>query len=110
LDLLSGDILCQLCFCSFQIIGAAGGKLVADRVVLETDRETVVMFVEGAQQAYLGYVTLKFSPDSAASSAPHHKHYCLEIKDSASSIVDHCIIRSLSAGKELVRCSLFSFG
>jgi F-box protein 11 len=81
-----------------KIIGAAPGN-VADNVILETDRESTVVFVEGAQTAYIGFVTLKFSPDIVASSAQHHKHYCLEVRESCAPTVDHCVIRSLSAGK-----------
>ncbi|CAG7654564.1 unnamed protein product [Allacma fusca] len=79
-----------------EIIGAAAGNI-AENVILESDRESTVVFVEGAQHSYLGYVTLKFAPDVGGSSAPHHKHYCLEVKDNSSPTVDHCIIRSLSA-------------
>lgn len=32
-----------------------------DHVVLERDRESTVVFVEGAREAYLGYVTIKVS-------------------------------------------------
>ena len=32
---------------------------VMDHVVLERDRESTVVFVEGARDAYLGYVTIK---------------------------------------------------
>jgi len=80
-----------------KIIGAAPGN-VADNVILETDRESTVIFVEGAQNAYIGFVTLKFSPDIVASSAQHHKHYCLEVRENCAPTIDHCIIRSLSAG------------
>lgn len=62
---------------------------------METERESTVTFVDGAHQAYLGFVTLKFAPDGGT--APHHKHYCLEIKENTSPIIDNCVIRSLSA-------------
>ncbi|CAL8099801.1 unnamed protein product [Orchesella dallaii] len=79
-----------------EIIGAAPGN-VAESVVLETDRESTVVFMEGAVHAYLGYVTLRFAPDIGGSTASHHKHYCLEVRENCSPTVDHCVIRSLSA-------------
>lgn len=79
------------------LVGAAPGN-VAENVVLERESESTIMFVEGAKQAYVGYVTLKFSPD-VTSTVPHHKHYCLEIGENCSPTVDHCIIRSTSVGK-----------
>lgn len=67
----------------------------AENVILERENESTITFVEGAKNAYLGYVTLKFTPD-VGSSVPHHKHYCLEITDNCSPTIDHCIIRSTS--------------
>lgn len=82
------------------LIGAAPGN-VAENVILERDTESTITFSEGAKQAYVGYVTLKFSPD-VTSTVPHHKHYCLEIQENCSPTVDHCIIRSTSVGKDLL--------
>jgi F-box protein 11 len=82
------------------LIGAAPGN-VAENVILERDTESTITFSEGAKQAYVGYVTLKFSPD-VTSTVPHHKHYCLEIQENCSPTVDHCIIRSTSVGKESI--------
>lgn len=79
------------------LIGAAPGN-VAESVVLERESESTVMFVEGAKNAYIGHMTLKFSPD-ITSTVPHHKHYCLEIGENCSPTIDHCIIRSTSVGK-----------
>ncbi|XP_070494212.1 F-box only protein 11 [Chironomus tepperi] len=76
------------------LIGAASGN-VAESVVLERESESTVMFVEGAKNAYIGHMTLKFSPD-ITSTVPHHKHYCLEISENCSPTIDHCIIRSTS--------------
>ena len=42
------------------MIGAAPGNVV-DHVIIERDSESTIMFVEGAKQAYLGYITLKVS-------------------------------------------------
>lgn len=79
------------------LIGAAPGN-VAESVVLERESESTVMFVEGAKNAYIGHMTLKFSPD-ITSTVPHHKHYCLEIGENCSPTIDHCIIRSTSVGE-----------
>uniref|UniRef100_T1L5X7 Uncharacterized protein n=1 Tax=Tetranychus urticae TaxID=32264 RepID=T1L5X7_TETUR len=58
--------------------------------------DSTITFIEGSRRAYLGYVTLKFTPDTT-SCVPHHKHYCLEITERCSPTIDHCIIRSSSA-------------
>ena len=79
------------------ILGCSSGN-VAENVTIERDTESTVTFMEGARSSYLGYVTLKFSPD-ISSSVPHHKHYCLEIGENCSPLIDHCIIRSSSVGK-----------
>ncbi|XP_015364376.1 PREDICTED: F-box only protein 11 [Diuraphis noxia] len=76
------------------LIGAAPG-VVADAVILERETESTVMFVEGAKSAYLGHVTLKFTPN-VTSTVPHHKHFCLEVGENCSPTIDHCIIRSSS--------------
>ncbi|KAM7359302.1 F-box protein 11 isoform 1-T4 [Cochliomyia hominivorax] len=76
------------------LIGAAPGN-VAEAVVLEREAGSTVMFVEGAKYAYVGYLTLKFSPD-VTSTVSHHKHYCLDIGENCSPTVDNCIIRSSS--------------
>lgn len=69
-------------------------------IFLERESESTVMFVEGAKNAYIGHMTLKFSPD-ITSTVPHHKHYCLEISENCSPTIDHCIIRSTSVGEYL---------
>ena len=79
------------------LIGAAPGN-VAESIVLERESESTVMFVEGAKNAYIGHMTLKFSPD-ITSTVPHHKHYCLEVGENCSPTIDHCIIRSTSVGE-----------
>lgn len=83
------------------LIGAAPGN-VAESIVLERESESTVMFVEGAKHAYVGHMTLKFSPD-VTSTVPHHKHYCLEVGENCSPTIDHCIIRSTSVGTYLER-------
>lgn len=79
------------------LIGAAPGN-VADSVVLERESQSTVMFLDGAKNAYVGHMTLKFSPD-VTSTVPHHKHYCLEVGENCSPTIDHCIIRSTSVGE-----------
>lgn len=79
------------------LIGAASGN-VAESIILERESESTVMFMDGAKNAYVGHMTLKFSPD-ITSTVPHHKHYCLEVSENASPTIDHCIIRSTSVGK-----------
>lgn len=71
-------------------------------MTLERESETTIMFVEGAKNAYLGYMTVKFSPD-IASAVPHHKHYCLEVGEHAYPTIEHVILRSTSVGKYLCR-------
>ncbi|XP_015784789.1 F-box only protein 11-like [Tetranychus urticae] len=77
------------------MIGAAPGN-VAENVILEKNSDSTITFIEGSRRAYLGYVTLKFTPDTT-SCVPNHKHYCLEITERCSPTIDHCIIRSSSA-------------
>ncbi|XP_046327836.1 F-box only protein 11-like [Haliotis rufescens] len=79
---------------SVSIIGAAPGN-VMDHVIIERESESTVMFVDGAKGAYLGYLTLKFTPD-ITSSVPHHRHYSLEIAENCTPTVDHCRIKSTS--------------
>ncbi|CAG5904568.1 unnamed protein product [Menidia menidia] len=74
------------------MIGAASGK-VADKVVIENTRDSTFVFMEGSEDAYVGYMTIKFNPDDK--SAQHHNaHHCLEITVNCSPNIDHCIIRS----------------
>lgn len=80
---------------NIRMIGAAPGN-VAENVILEKESESTITFVDGAKKAYLGYVTLKFSPEVCNNSNIHQKHYCLEITDNSSPTIDHCIIRSTS--------------
>lgn len=82
----------MFCYCT----GAAPGN-VAESVILERSTESTLMFVEGAKTAYAGHLTLKFVPDVQAN-VSHHKHYCLEVGETCSPTIDHCIIRSTSVG------------
>ena len=68
----------------------------AENVILERECESTVMFVEGSKQAYLGYVTVKFTPPSGNETPQNHKHYALEIQENCSPTIEHCIIRSAS--------------
>ncbi|KAG8182742.1 hypothetical protein JTE90_008120 [Oedothorax gibbosus] len=85
---------CIIIDSNISLVGAAPGN-VAENVILERDTDSTVTFVEGAKESYLGYITLKFTPD-VSSSVPHHKHYCLEVAENCSPTIDHCIIRSAS--------------
>uniref|UniRef100_A0A8C7QEA4 F-box domain-containing protein n=1 Tax=Oncorhynchus mykiss TaxID=8022 RepID=A0A8C7QEA4_ONCMY len=74
------------------MIGAAPGK-VSDKVVIENTRDSTFVFMEGSEDAYVGYMTIRFNPDDK--SAQHHNaHHCLEITVNCSPNIDHCIIRS----------------
>uniref|UniRef100_A0A3Q2P145 F-box protein 11a n=1 Tax=Fundulus heteroclitus TaxID=8078 RepID=A0A3Q2P145_FUNHE len=74
------------------MIGAAPGK-VAEKVIIENTRDSTFVFMEGSEDAYVGFMTIRFNPDDK--SAQHHNaHHCLEITVNCSPIIDHCIIRS----------------
>lgn len=84
-----------------KLIGASPGNI-AENIIIESESESTqstVTFTDGAKNAYIGYMTLKFSPADVTNAVPHHKHYCLEIGENCSPTVDHCIIRSNSVGK-----------
>lgn len=58
-DKLSDYILiCSMLQCS--VLFLASGNVI-DHVIIERESESTVMFVEGAKDAYLGYVTLRVS-------------------------------------------------
>ncbi|OBS82990.1 hypothetical protein A6R68_23024 [Neotoma lepida] len=79
------------------MIGAAPGK-VADKVIIENTRDSTFVFMEGSEDAYVGYMTIRFNPDDK--SAQHHNaHHCLEITVNCSPIIDHCIIRICVSGQ-----------
>ncbi|WAR19120.1 FBX11-like protein [Mya arenaria] len=80
------------------VIGAAQGN-VMDQVIIERESESTIVFVDNCKDAYLGYVTLKFTPD-IATSVPHHKHYALEVTENCSPTIDHCRIKSTSGTYE----------
>ncbi|KAM9804338.1 F-box only protein 11a [Neosynchiropus ocellatus] len=74
------------------MIGAAPGK-VTEKVIIENTRDSTFVFMEGSEDAYVGYMTIRFNPDDK--SAQHHNaHHCLEITVNCSPIIDHCVIRS----------------
>ncbi|CAG0898407.1 unnamed protein product [Darwinula stevensoni] len=75
------------------LIGAASGN-VKEKVIIENDSDFTVLFVERASQAYLGYMTLRFSSDTARVSMSGSKHYCLEVVEHSTPVIEHCIIRS----------------
>ncbi|KAH9362876.1 hypothetical protein HPB48_015161 [Haemaphysalis longicornis] len=77
------------------LIGAAPGN-VAEKVIIQRGKGSTVAFVEGARAAYLGYLTLNFTPRSP-SSRRNRKRCCLQITANCSPTVEHCIVRSTSA-------------
>lgn len=79
------------------LAGASSGN-VAENVILERESETTITFADGARTAYLGYMTVKFSPD-VTSAVAHHKHYCLEVSEQATPTIEHVILRSTSVGE-----------
>lgn len=78
------------------MIGAAFGNI-AESVILQKSTESTISFGDGTK-AYVGYMTLRFSPE-AASTLLHHKHFCLEIGENSCPTIDNCIIRSGSNGE-----------
>ena len=80
-----------------QIIGASGGSEldVMRAVVIESQKDTTVSFIERSLGAYLGYCTTIFNPDKVTSQ-PHINHYALQITDDTDVVVDHVIIHSSS--------------
>lgn len=58
----SGMYLTEYLFVDTNVImiGAAPGNVI-DNVIIERGTESTITFVEGAKEAYLGYVTLKVS-------------------------------------------------
>jgi F-box protein 11 len=93
------------------IIGAAPGEptAISEAVVIERDAEYTMLFVEGAKDAYVGYVTLKFTADSSNGAngsglpnAHNPRHYCVEISGpNCSPTIQRCIIRSSSVGESI---------
>lgn len=106
----------------------APGK-VAEKVIIENTRDSTFVFMEGSEDAYVGFMTIrvrstfflfmfsiKMDPrlgkknswmsvslpqfNPDDKSAQHHNaHHCLEITVNCSPIIDHCIIRSTCTGK-----------
>ena len=64
------------------VIGAGPGtaKELAASVLLEGRTETTVKIREGAGRAYLGYLSVRFAPEST-NAAPHHSHYAVEVAE-----------------------------
>lgn len=117
--------MCQIMhFKSFPSLLTAPGK-VADKVVIENTRDSTFVFMEGSEDAYVGYMTIRVSPvyllvfkshcldmmtgrvtilfhtqfNPDDKSAQHHNaHHCLEITVNCSPNIDHCIIRSTCTG------------
>ncbi len=82
------------------MILAAGPRSIAEQVVIERTKDTAVLITEGAHNSYMGYVTVRFSPDNNAT-VSHHTHYAVEVSDDCSPTIDHCTIHSSSIGMQL---------
>ncbi|XP_041467985.1 F-box only protein 11-like isoform X1 [Lytechinus variegatus] len=76
------------------ILGAAPGHI-PDSVIVENSKESTFRFIEGCEDAYLGYISIRFNPESN-SNQPHHKHSCVEVDANCSPTIDSCNIRSRS--------------
>ncbi|CAH1263615.1 FBXO11 [Branchiostoma lanceolatum] len=76
------------------IIGAAPGK-VAEHVVIENTRDSSIVFMEGCEDAFVGFMTIRFSPEDS-SATHHHAHHAVEINTNCRPIISNCIIRSSS--------------
>lgn len=53
------------------MIGAAPGK-VAEKVIIENTRDSTFVFMEGSEDAYVGYMTIRFNPDDKSASTTMH--------------------------------------
>ncbi|XP_078001279.1 F-box only protein 11-like isoform X2 [Glandiceps talaboti] len=76
------------------IIGAAFGNN-PDSVIIENNKESTFVFMENSEDAYLGFLSIRFTPD-ANSQQPHHKHSCIEVTANCWPTIDSCVIRSKS--------------
>jgi F-box protein 11 len=67
-------------------------------VILENAEDTTLSFVDGSENAYLGYVSVLFNPEKLCPN-PHASHYALHITDNASPLIERCLIHSSSSRK-----------
>nr|XP_032803539.1 F-box only protein 11 isoform X3 [Petromyzon marinus] len=74
------------------LLGAAPGK-VADKVIIENTRDSTFVFMEGSEDAYVGFVTIKFNPEDKSGNH-HNAHHCLEITVNCCPAIEHALIRS----------------
>lgn len=73
-------------------------------VIIENAEDTTISFIDGAVNAYLGYVSVLFNPEKMCPN-PHASHYALHITDNASPVIERCLIHSSSSCESF----LFSF-
>ncbi|PIK52113.1 putative F-box only protein 11 isoform X1 [Apostichopus japonicus] len=76
------------------ILGAAPGDI-TDSVIVENSKESTFLFMEGCEDAYLGYISIRFNPENNQNQQ-HHKHSCIEIGSNCLPTIDSCNIRSKS--------------
>ena len=71
--------LLQIVFCFYLIVKTdnitAPGDVV-DKVKIERENESTVVFTEGARNAYIGYITIKVKPADYHDSDNVHTHTC----------------------------------
>lgn len=67
-------------------------------VIIENAEDTTISFIDGAVNAYLGYVSVFFNPDKMVPN-PHANHYALHITDNSSPLIERCLIHSSSSRK-----------
>ncbi|KAK0411423.1 hypothetical protein QR680_005646 [Steinernema hermaphroditum] len=95
---------------AIQIIGASGGSpsQINTHVVIEQHTDTTVSFIEGAHDAYIGYCSIKYSPNrnplapgnsaiAPAAQPPQQLPNALLVTDNATPFIDHVNINSLSS-------------
>ncbi|GMS80229.1 hypothetical protein PENTCL1PPCAC_2404, partial [Pristionchus entomophagus] len=81
-----------------QLIGASPGYSVPTNVLIENRQDTTMSLMEGSAGAYVGYMTISFSPEVNPIPNPTHQaHYAVMVCDEASPIIDRCIIHSSSS-------------
>uniref|UniRef100_A0A5S6QY51 F-box domain-containing protein n=1 Tax=Trichuris muris TaxID=70415 RepID=A0A5S6QY51_TRIMR len=79
-----------------QLIGAAAGN-VAESVIVEGNKETVVTFCSGTNRAYIGFITVHFRPEGDDNFVAHHNRHAIEVSACSSPVIENCIIQSSSA-------------
>lgn len=82
---------------NIQIIGAASGSRIANRVIIEgCSTNSAIVFCAGASKAYLGYVTVVYIPYPSLQNVPRYNSNCIDIRSHCSPTIDSCIIQNCS--------------